>query len=109
MKLNELPDWPPRWQPVLLRSAKSISGELGALKTVSPLYASDDYLVLRIVHDGNDYTGLLHVDPIQKARISAILEEQKGRSIKETGQLEMYTEGPSCFNPSRELSDELQF
>ena len=91
-EVNELSDWPPQWQPLILRSTKVLTGEIGLFKSVRPLYASDDYLVLTMVHESIDYTGLLHVDPIQKRKITTILDAQKGRSIEEIGKLEIYTE-----------------
>ncbi len=89
MKFNELPDWPPQWQPRLLRSAKVLTGEIGIFTSIRPLYAIDDCLVLTMVHEGVEHTGLLHVDPIRKERITAILEDQKERSIEEIGKLEI--------------------
>ena len=47
-------------------------------------------IVLTMVQEGIDHTGLLHINPIRRETITAILEDQKGRSIEEIGQLYLY-------------------
>lgn len=89
MKLNELPDWPPPWQPLLLRSEKYITGEIGLLKSIKRLYTSDGCLVLTMEHEGVEHRGVLHIDPVLRDKVMAMMEEQRGLPIEAVGQLEL--------------------
>jgi hypothetical protein len=92
MKLNELPDWPPKWQPLLLRSPKFVTGEIGILRSVRPINLSDDYLELRVEHECIEYIGVLCVNPIPSTQLNLVLEQQKGRSTKDIGNHEICVE-----------------
>jgi hypothetical protein len=89
MKFNELPNWPPPWQPLLLRNTKFISGEIGVLKSLEPLITSDDYVLITIEFHGLNYSGMLHVEPGLKNKTVAILEKKKGCPIKDIGKIEI--------------------
>jgi hypothetical protein len=89
MKINELPNWPPQWQPLLLRSPKFFTGEIGVLKSVRALLGNDDYLDLTIEHEGIRYNGLFRIDVALRNRIVALLQQQTDRPIKEIGELDI--------------------
>jgi hypothetical protein len=86
--LNQLPHWPPKWQRLLLRSEKLVCGEIGVLASVTSLNLSDDYVSLRVEHEGVQYCGILDAKPVPSTQVTAILATQTGRSIEEIGNLE---------------------
>jgi hypothetical protein len=88
VKLNELPHWPPQWQPLLLRSEKYLNGEIGLLKSVKALLLNDDCLNLTIEHEGIQYAGVLQTDSVFRNKILLILAGREGCPIKEIGELE---------------------
>jgi hypothetical protein len=87
MKFNELPNWPPPWKPLPVRNTNVINGEIGVFKSLRPL--SDDYVLITMEFHGLNYSGMLQVQPHLKNKAVAILEKQKGCSMKEIGKIEI--------------------
>lgn len=83
MRFNEIPDWPPRWQPLISQSTELLEGEFGILKSAKPLMLDDKYLSVVIEHEGVQYAGLLRTGALLRDQILEVLQQLKGRPIKD--------------------------
>jgi hypothetical protein len=87
MKFNELPDWPPNWSAIY-SGDKLASGEVGILKAFRALFSRSDSIEIIIEHNNSEHSGMLRVAPHLRDQALAILGQQKGRSIKDIGEVE---------------------
>ncbi len=83
LRFNEIPDWPPRWQPLISRSTELLEGEFGILKSAKPLMLDDKYLSVVIEHEGVQYAGLLRTGALLRDQILEVLQKLKGRPIED--------------------------
>ncbi len=85
-----LRSWPPVWSPARPRAGKEVlSGELGVLKhTLSNAILGKCYLLIE--HENAAYIGcLLCSDQAFCSQIAGVFEDNKGRTIKEIGDLDL--------------------
>jgi hypothetical protein len=85
-----LASWPPVWVPAKPDDGKStLRGEIGVLKhTISNALSGKCYLL--IDHQNSSYIGSLFcADAAFCSQIAAALEDNRGRTIKEIGDLDL--------------------
>ena len=85
-----LPSWPPVWVPFKSDDEKTIlRGEIGTLKyTLSNALSGKCYLL--IDHENASYMGCLFCAEVAFcSQIAAALEDNRGRTIKEIGNLDL--------------------
>jgi hypothetical protein len=88
LSLHGTPNWPPMWSKTNKSGNKTITGELGILRQVNRTAKSTKRCYLTIEHERERYLGILVFNnPASCAKISAVLENHIGRSIKEIGDL----------------------
>jgi hypothetical protein len=78
-----------RRELLLLRGDKFATGEDGILKSFRAPATKSDYLQLTIEYDGREHLGMLRIGSGVKGQSDRDLAGQKGRSIKQIGQLEI--------------------
>jgi hypothetical protein len=90
MRYYGLPSWPPHWSPIEEPRNKVITGEVGVLKQVSYSSMQGYACHMYIEHEGRNYIGTLLIDDATFCRhLYFVLHQQKGRSIKEIGSLDL--------------------
>jgi hypothetical protein len=89
LRFNEIPNWPPQWQPLIIRSTELLQGEFGILKSAKPLMVDDKYLSVVIEHEGVQYAGLLRTGALLRDQILELLQQLKGRPIEDIGDIDI--------------------
>ena len=85
-----LPSWPPVWVPFKSGDEKTtLRGEIGVLKyTLSNALSGKCYLL--IDHENASYMGCLFCTEVAFcSQIAAALEDNRGRTIREIGNLDL--------------------
>jgi hypothetical protein len=92
MAYHHIRNWPPVWTLPVRGGEKTLKGEIGILKYVHSAARdfSSNKCFLVIEYEGQNYCGaLLFDDRTFCSRISTILHNQLGHSIKEIGDLDL--------------------
>ena len=80
MRLNELPEWPPKLDD------GSDAGENGIVKSHSSRGAN--YIDLKIEYDGKERSATLTIeDPLIRDKATVVLATNKDRSLRDIGQM----------------------
>jgi hypothetical protein len=90
LSYRELPSWPPVWVPVETGEGKTtLHGEVGVLKhTLSNALSRKCYML--IDHENALYIGCLFCADVPFcSQVAAALEDNRGRTIKEIGGLDI--------------------
>jgi hypothetical protein len=88
MRYGRVKNWPPVW---VMGSKGKITGETGILKDIRRDARNGKRCYLVIEHEGDRYHGaLLFDDPMFCSLISGVLENHRGWSIKDIGDLDLW-------------------
>jgi hypothetical protein len=89
MSYRGIPNWPPVWTQMRIGGVKIVKGEVGVLIYVHAGGASNTcYLVIE--HENENYTGSLIFDDGPFCRqLVDLLQQYRGRSVKEIGDLQV--------------------
>ncbi len=89
MSYSGVPNWPPVWTQMRIGGVKIVKGEVGILIYVHAGGASNTcYLVIE--HENENYTGSLVFDDGPFCRqIVDLLQQYRGRSVQEIGDLQV--------------------
>ena len=89
MSYRGIPNWPPVWTQMRIGGVKIMKGEVGVLIYVHMGGATNTcYLVIE--HENQNYSGSLVFDDGPFCRqIVDLLQQYRGRSVKEIGDLQV--------------------
>jgi len=86
MSYRGMPNWPPAWSTLAIRSKPGPRGEVGTLEEVLMNNLYDDRIFMAILYEGYRYLGCLIFDDASFCfQIFAFLKLNRGKQIKDIG------------------------
>jgi hypothetical protein len=90
MSHRSRPNWPPVWTQVTKEETKTLRGEVGVLKYVHPNTKLSNKCFLVVEYTNEKYVGcLIFDDKPFCAQVTALLQRNIGRPIKDIGDLDL--------------------